>query len=100
MRQLNSLYICHRVTKWIPTTAGKMGKFLGLMMWMELLRLSNLSDYWSSKNYLSTNNNSFQRDQIDNRIRKIQQLVDMLEKKYKELFFLDEEIVIDETLVT
>nr|XP_034194812.1 piggyBac transposable element-derived protein 4-like [Osmia lignaria] len=81
-----------RITKWIPTDAGEMEKFFGLMMWMGLVRLPTLPDYWS-------NQGIYQQQVPRDRLRKIQSLIDILERKFKELFYPGEDIVIDETLV-
>lgn len=107
-----------RHTKWTPTTAEEIKKFLGLTMWMGLVRLSSLPDYWANqgiyKQYIPSTIMSRNRYQIlltmlhfnnnetiqkGDRLAKIQPLVTMLEKKFKELFFPGEDIVIDETLV-
>ena len=107
-----------RQNKWTPTTDEEIKKFLGLTMWMGLVRLSSIPDYWSNQgiykqhipstimsrnryqmllSMLHFNNN--ETIQKGDRLAKIQPLVSMLERKFKELFFPGEDIVIDETLV-
>lgn len=107
-----------RMNKWVPTDAVEMKKFLGLTLWMGLVRLNNLPDYWASKgiykldiprsimsrnrfqlllSMLHFNNN--ETIQKGERTGKIQPLVNLLQRKCQELFYPGEEIVVDETLV-
>lgn len=107
-----------RLTKWIPTNAEEIKKFLGLTLWMGLVRLNKLEDYWSTRNIyrmdiphsiMSRNryqmllsmihfNNNEEIERGD-RLGKIRPLVDILQRKYQALYRPGENIVIDETLV-
>lgn len=107
-----------RLNKWIPTDAEEMKNFFGLFMWMGLVRMGNITSYWSTKLvykntiapsvmsrnrfelllrllHFSNNENIIPGD----RLAKIQPLVDLLEIKYKNAFVPGEDYVIDETLV-
>lgn len=107
-----------RHNKWTPTTVDEIKKFLGLTMWMGLVRLSSLADYWANqgiyKQYIPSTIMSRNRYQMllsmlhfnnnetiqkGDRLAKIEPLCTVLERKFKELFFPGEDIVIDETLV-
>lgn len=37
----------HRLSKWIDTTVDEMKKFLGLLLWMGLVKYGSIEDYWS-----------------------------------------------------
>ena len=107
-----------RISKWVPTDADEMKKFLGLTLWMGLVRLGALPDYWASqgiyrqeipRSVMSRNRyqlllstlhfNNNETNQRGDRLAKIQPLVDMLQRKFQEFMYPDEDIVIDETLV-
>lgn len=107
-----------RLNKWTPTNAEEMKKFFGLTIWMGLVRLGSLPDYWATKgiyrldlprsimsrnrfqlllSMLHFNNN--EEIQPGDRLAKIQRLIDILQRKYQEFLSPEEDIVIDETLV-
>lgn len=107
-----------RINRWNETNHEEMKKFLGLMMWMGLVPLGRLEDYWSQNGVYNMtipraimSRNRFQilltmlhfdnneTSDTSNRLRKIQHLVDMLQQKFKALFYPGEDFVIDETLV-
>lgn len=107
-----------RIKKWTPTNPEEIKKFLGLTMWMGLVRLGALPDYWATKgiyrqdipkNTMSRNRyqllltlmhfNDNETMQNGDRLGKIQPLIDILQNKFQSLFQPDEDIVIDETLV-
>lgn len=107
-----------RFKKWTRTNPEEIQKFLGLTIWMGLVKLSSLPDYWAydgiykqhippsimSRNRFQMllsmlhfrNNESIQKG---DRLAKIQPLLTLLEKKFQQLYFPDQDIVIDETLV-
>lgn len=107
-----------RINKWVPTNVQEIKKFLGLSIWMGLVPLGNLQSYWESTGIYQMNipqnimsRNRFQillkmlhfannEDiQKGDRLGKIQPLIDIMERKFKALFYPAEDIVIDETLV-
>lgn len=108
------IFIC----LWIPTTDFEMKKFLGLLLWMGLVKVGCLKDYWSkdslynfsipgkimSRNrfqlllsfmHFSDNNSIVPGD----RLGKIKPLLDMLQMRYQRIYVPGENIVIDETLI-
>lgn len=107
-----------RKKQWVPTTNLEIKKFLGLLLWMGLVKVGSLSDYWS-KNHLynftipgkTMSRNRFQlllsfMHFADNssiipgdRLGKIQPLLDMLQMRYQKVYVPGENIVIDETLI-
>ena len=38
-----------RLKKWSPTNSEEIKQFLGLILWMGLVRLGSLENYWSKK---------------------------------------------------
>lgn len=107
-----------RKKNWIPTTDFEMKKFLGLLLWMGLVKVGCLKDYWSkdslynfsipgklmSRNrfqlllsfmHFSDNNSIVPGD----RLAKIKPLLDMLQTRYQSIYVPGENIVIDETLI-
>lgn len=50
-QQLNSVHVTRgsRKKKWVPTNDREMKKFLGIMLWMGLVKAGLLEDYWSKK---------------------------------------------------
>lgn len=107
-----------RLSKWAPTCKDEMKKFLGLLMWMGLNRRSSIQSYWSTKPIYQNNipANTMSRNRFElllrmihfsdnetvqptNRLCKITPLIDILHTKFQEIFYPDENFVIDETLV-
>ena len=39
----------NRLNKWHPTNSEEIRKFFGLFMWMGLVRMGNITSYWSNK---------------------------------------------------
>jgi len=107
-----------RLNKWIDTDADEIKRFLGLVLWMGLVRISSLDSYWASggiykqvipRLVMSRNrfqlllsmihfNNNEEMQQGD-RLAKIQPLVDLLESNFQSLFYPAEDVVIDESLL-
>ena len=107
-----------RMNKWVETDQKEMKKFFGLILWIGLVRLNSIEKYWS-KNTLFRQDvpratmprNRFQlllsvlhfsnneTAESDNRLAKIQLLIDMLQINFQNLFCPEEDIVNDETLV-
>lgn len=107
-----------RINKWSPTNNEEVRRFLGLTLWMGLVKLSTLKDYWSTRKMykqdvpqstMSRNRyqlllamihfNNNETIEKGNRLGKIQPLVNLLRQKFQALFSPGENIVIDETLV-
>lgn len=103
---------------WKPTYDEEIIKFLALNIWMELDRRDTIASYWSTKfiykNEIATNTMSrnrfqelmcniyFGKNEIitkDDRLGKIQPLIDLIQKRYQTLYIPEEDIVIDQTLV-
>ncbi|GLV46249.1 hypothetical protein CBL_12326 [Carabus blaptoides fortunei] len=95
----------NRLNKWHPTNSEEIRRFFGLIMWMGLVRMGNITSYWSNKDiyknsiapsimprnrfeillrllHFSNNENAISGD----RLAKIQPLLDLLEAKYKKVF--------------
>lgn len=106
-----------RIPKWIDTNPTEIRKFLGLVLWMGLVRLPKLRDYWSTNilyqnkmsNIMSRNrfellltmlhfSDNSERDSND-RLGKISMFVGLLQNKFKEAYTPGEDICIDESNV-
>lgn len=107
-----------RMTKWVDTNNIEMQKFLGITMWMGLMQLPQLRDYWST-NVLYENGipkimsrNRFEillsmfhlcdneQPRLPNdRLFKISPLLDILQQKFKESYIPEELVCIDESNV-
>ena len=103
---------------WKPTNDEEIKKFLGLIIWMGLVKKGKIANYWSTnplyKNEVAPSimsRNRFQEllryihfadnvtiDPTDRRA-KILALVDLLQSKFQKLYTPEESIVIDESLV-
>jgi len=104
--------------KWKPTNPEEIKKFLGLILYMGVVKVNPIANYWSKSplynfqlprtimsrnrfelllsNFHFANNVSIVRN---DRLRKIRPLFDKLEGKYQKIFTSGEHIVIDETLI-
>ena len=107
-----------RMKKWVETDQKEMKKYFGLILWIGLVRLNSIEKY-RSKNTLFQQDvsraiisrNRFQlllsvlrfsnneTAESGNRLAKIQPLIDMLQINFQNLFWPEEDIIIDETLV-
>lgn len=107
-----------RMTKWVDTNNTEMQKFLGITMWMGLMQLPQLRDYWST-NMLYENGipkimsrNRFEmllsmfhicdneQPRLPNdRLFKISNLLAILQPKFKESYIPEELVCIDESNV-
>ena len=107
-----------QLNKWVDTDEVEIKKFLGLILWMGLVRLNSLEKYWSTNPLFqqtvpcaTMSRNRFQlllsmlhfsdneTSESGDRLAKIQPLIDMLQKNFQSLFRPEEDVVIDETLV-
>ncbi|XP_023241131.1 piggyBac transposable element-derived protein 4-like [Centruroides sculpturatus] len=108
---------CSKLRLWKDTSTGEIKKFLGLLLWMGLVKYPKLADYWSTKkiykNYVAsptTSRNRFEsllsmwhfsnnEESNGDRIYKINPLKDLLEALYKYYNIPGEYLCIDETIV-
>ena len=107
-----------RMNKWNKTDPEEIKKFLGLTMWMGLVPLGHLEYYWSQNGvykmtvpHAMISRNRFQAllamihfnnnetSDRSNRLGKINQLIDMLDKKFKAIFYPGKDFLTYETLV-
>lgn len=107
-----------RMSKWKPTNSAEMKKFLGLLLWMGLVKVNPVANYWSkntlynfklpstvmSRNrfeILLSNLHFTDNTSISPKDRqgKIINLMDKLQEKYQKVYTPGENIVIDETLI-
>jgi len=62
-----------RFIKWVPTNDVEMKQFLGLLMWMGLVQMPSLKDYWSLKmlykNFVTKTKNIMSRNRFELIIR-------------------------------
>lgn len=108
-----------RLRNWKATNGTEIMKFLILIIWMGLVPIGSIKDYWSTKSLiynfdlpkrllsrdrfqallanLHFSNN--QNIQAGDRLAKIKNLISLLQQKFQELFIPGPDMVIDETLV-
>jgi hypothetical protein len=107
-----------RIQNWKPTNSEEIKKFLGLILYMGIVKINPIANYWSTSvlynlklprtimsrnrfelllsNFHFADNTRISRG---DRLGKISPLFDKLVKKYQEVYTPGEDIVIDETLV-
>ncbi|XP_049947991.1 uncharacterized protein LOC126456282 [Schistocerca serialis cubense] len=100
-----------RLTKWKETNIPDMKRFCGIIMLMGLVKIPNLACYWSkvsssmSRNWYeillrlfhaSNNETRLEGD----RLRKVQPLLDLIVPIFKDTIYPQEEICIDETIIS
>lgn len=108
-----------RINMRSPTNREEIQKFLILLIWMGLVPIGNIADYWGTKSpiykfefprsimprnrfqlllsVLHFNDN--EQIQVGERLGKISKLVTMLQSKFQKHYLPAEDFVIDETLV-
>lgn len=104
--------------KWVDTNPTEMRKFLGILIWMGLLQMTKLRDYWST-NVLYQNSipKCMSRNRFEsilgmfhasdneaprpegNRMYKISKVLDMLQNNYKASYVPEDLVCIDESNV-
>ncbi|XP_047367595.1 piggyBac transposable element-derived protein 4-like [Vespa velutina] len=108
----------HRLTMWTETNKSEMKRFFGLILWMELVKLSAIHQYWSNDPYYMQmfpkkvmSRNRFelllrmlhflenQNSNGSNRLFKIQPIIDTMETNYQKYYNPSEDICSDESLV-
>lgn len=107
-----------RIRQWSPTNLGEIKKFFGLILFMGLVKLPKLADYWSKDNITShlfpktiMSRNRFELilqmlhfsvndDQHKNdRLHRVRDLLDILNESFKNNYTPTEDICIDESMV-
>lgn len=105
-----------RIQKWVDTNLEEIERFLGIIMWMGLYQLPSIQAYWQTS-FLYFNKirslmsrNRFQlllkmlhfndnEGVVQNRLHKINPLIEKLISRFQAAVIPDEEVCIDETLV-
>ena len=106
------------INKWVETDQEEMKNFFGLILWMELVRLNSVENYWSKNTLFQQDvprsimtRNHFQlllsvlrfsnnkTAESGNRLAKIKPLIDILKINFQNLFGPEENFVINEILV-
>ncbi|XP_060872032.1 piggyBac transposable element-derived protein 4-like [Metopolophium dirhodum] len=114
----NRLTKSSRFSKWIPADQQEIKKFFGLMIWMGLVQMPTLEDYWSIsiryKNNVAQNTMSRNRFELilrflhfsdnekapnDDRIYKVRDLINKLIENFQKILELEEYLAVDETMV-
>lgn len=107
-----------RFSKWVPTNDVEIKQFLGLLMWMGLVQMPSLKDYWSvkmlykncvAKNIMSRNRFELilrfwhfaDNDQApeSDRIFKIRNLITKMVHNFQNIMEPEEMMAVDETMV-
>jgi len=114
----NRLTKSSRFSKWIPTDQHEIKNFFGLMIWMGLVQMPTLEDYWSTsiryKNNVAQNTMSRNRFELilrffhfsdnekapnDDRIYKVRDLIYKLIDNFQKVLEPEEYLAVDETMV-
>ncbi|KAL4153253.1 hypothetical protein QTP88_001086 [Uroleucon formosanum] len=107
---------CSRLKKWTPIDRTEMRNFLGLIVWMGLVNMPNLRDYWRTDFLYKTrvpevmSRNRFElilgmfhcgnNEMIEyGRLNKVQHLVDMLVANFNKCYIPEDKVCIDESVV-
>lgn len=106
-----------RIKSWYDTTYDEMKIFLAALLWMGIVRLPQVRDYWSKNDIYTTRINSIlSRNRFEilvrtwhfcdnsnppenDRLYKITPLIDMLVDRFQYAYVAEENFCIDETLV-
>ncbi|KAL4083936.1 hypothetical protein QTP88_029252 [Uroleucon formosanum] len=113
----NRLTKSSRFSKWIPTDQQEIKKFFGLIIWMGLVQMPTLEDYWSISTRYKNNvvqkimsRNRFElilrflhfsdnEKAPDDRIYKVRDLIDKLIENFQKILEPEEFLAVDETMV-
>lgn len=107
---------CSRLKKWTPIDRTEMRNFLGLIIWMGLVNMPSLRDYWRTDFLYKTrvpeimSRNRFElilgmfhcgnNEIIEHgRLSKVQHLVDMLVANFNKWYIPEDKVCIDESVV-
>lgn len=107
-----------RLDKWIPTNRNEIKRFMGLFLWMGLVKLPSLKSYWSKDPLFAQTfpRKVMSRDRFEillrmlhftnnemidtaNRLSKIQCIIDALNENFKKYYDPPEMFCIDESLI-
>lgn len=107
-----------RFSKWTPTDATEIKQFLGLLMWMGLVQMPSLKDYWSlkimyknsvAKNIMSRNRfelilrfwhfSDNEQAPENDRIFKVRNLILKIVNNFQNAMEPEEMMAVDETMV-
>lgn len=107
-----------RFSSWEPITKDDMGKFMGLLLWMGLVKMPSLADYWSKAERYQNNvasktmsRNKFElilrfwhfenNDSADktDRLYKIRRLLNLSNNVFKSMHQPGEIIAVDESMI-
>lgn len=107
-----------RIKQWVPTNYAEMKKFLSLLLFMGVVKLPKISDYWSkdkvighpfAKTIMSRNRFEimlrmlhFSEDDEKNksdRLHRVRKLMNDLNESFRKHFTANENICIDESMV-
>ena len=107
-----------RLHKWVPTDIHEIKRFFGLLLFMGIVRMPSISDYWSQeemfKNAFAANTMSRNRFELllrmvhfadneqnpnNDRLHKIQSLLDKILHNFQTCFEPSETVCVDESLI-
>lgn len=113
----NRLTKSSRFAKWVPTNENEIQQFFGLIIWMGLVQMPAIKDYWSHstryKNYVANKiipRNRFElilrflhfsdNEKFDgDKIYKVRNLVEKMISNFQKVMEPDEDLSVDETMV-
>lgn len=106
-----------RINKWKDTNSEEIMTFLGIQIWMGLVRAPKLADYWSKKKLYANqiaglmSRNRFelllanwhfqdnQKSDTSDRLHKLGPLLEQLRKNFQKFYIPKDKICVDETIV-
>ncbi|XP_046969102.1 piggyBac transposable element-derived protein 4-like [Vanessa cardui] len=107
-----------RLRRWTPTDLAEIKQFFGILLFMGLVKISRLSDYWSTDEVLShpyprtiMSRNRFElllqmlhfsrNDEANksDRLHRIRNVLEMLNANYQEHYTPSEDLCIDESVI-
>jgi hypothetical protein len=106
-----------RIRKWVDTNEQEIKLFFGIAMWMGMMKLPSIAHYWKNSKLYSCNipkfmsRNRFEiilsmlhisdndKAPTNDRLYKIQVLIDLLVEKFNSAIISEESVCIDESMV-
>lgn len=107
-----------RLRKWYPTNVTEIKKFFGLLIFMGIVKLPRIADYWSTDEVIGhpfprtiMSRNRFEillqmlhfsvNDEANkgDRLHRVRRLIDMLNNNYRNHYIPSEDLCIDESLI-
>ncbi|CAK9832658.1 PiggyBac transposable element-derived protein 4 [Anthophora retusa] len=117
-QQCLSKQTSYRLDEWIATDKNEIKRFFGLIMWMGIVKLPEISLYWSKDPAYSQNlppsimsRNRFElllrmlhfndndKENVNDRLYKIKPVIDMLNENFQKYFEPGEIVCVDESLI-